>query len=1080
MRSCFKIPDGYKNVFADIHMQCEIICDQEKKLAETIQRQQVLEQERQQEQQNRMDELAAQIKKVQTYLVFATSKLEEFHPDEAKIVERPYNTVVLQQLLMKMNMGIRTGYAEQLYFEAMGQQRGLESRQRCLSRNASSAAADYPVQEFIRDQNSRFDAVFRNFQNSGGFGTNSLEQGIRNNVPAMRDGRAHGDNAAMLTVPLPRPQHAASYRFDIYPFSFQDYTISFPLEFDLTRGSCTFIGYNRETRDQVNDFLERLAVHAAINLKGQLDQLLFVDPFRMNSDVLSGFVTEAGKDEQCIIMTPVNREGIRNAIQKLLSDCTALDRINARPYRMCILRGFPDEYDAETQAMIRQLCFNAEEYSVIMILLKNFREQNMPKDYSLPFDVEMISVSEKGLCLPLPFASAMAKVRFFGPEQSEKQDASFIREEKKEQLDNNYCSCLQRLDGQKFDGTFRYLRKGQKELQNLSYAVTTDGAKLLKTSMEGIETFGFVYGATRSGKSTFLHTLITSVMLTMHPDDVEIWLVDFKMTEFNRYIGCLPPHVRYIMLEDSPEMVEDLINRLMEVYQKRQRDRFSPRKWTAMKDVPKDEYITSVFVIIDEFNVMSSILNQDGEEDYRADMEFLITKAAAFGIHILFSSQNFSSGLGGLSTTAKGNIGWRAALWGTADEKNETLALGARTERDSLLISTLERFHVLVRRQTDSQGNQLDHGKVLFPSAPEQERLIKMVRNAVHTCEIFDPDDTGKYISKKPEIYDGRSYKSFEDHRMQMRALKNACEQGDDRIIALYPGQPRRMRIVQPVEMRPFIGENLLIVGNPRQTDDMVSLILSLIESGTDQMNDCEVDILLAGTYQPFVSAADLAGKKAAVYRDVQDMKNCLRRIIQSIEQGCLMKTLILIPDLLEHNQRKDDNDEHKQWKTDDDESVAGDWDDENLPETVEDVQKWFEEDAAGEDSDKIPTDKEDTSLSSMADWLLRNGPKNGCHIISILKSSYELANADINRDLYRHRIFFSAPRDDTFEYVRRGESQKIEIMPPHTFRYSNDMESVSYRPYVHPGIVVDGQELDEQGKVRPHIYEQKTTDYLD
>ena len=92
-----------------------------------------------------MDELAAQIKKVQTYLVFATSKLEEFHPDEAKIVERPYNTVVLQQLLMKMNMGIRTGYAEQLYFEAMGQQRGLESRQRCLSRNASSAAADYPV-----------------------------------------------------------------------------------------------------------------------------------------------------------------------------------------------------------------------------------------------------------------------------------------------------------------------------------------------------------------------------------------------------------------------------------------------------------------------------------------------------------------------------------------------------------------------------------------------------------------------------------------------------------------------------------------------------------------------------------------------------------------------------------------------------------------------------------------------------------------------------------------------------------------------------------------------------------------------
>ena len=42
----------------------------------------------------------------------------------------------------------------------------------------------------------------------------------------------------------------------------------------------------------------------------------------------------------------------------------------------------------------------------------------------------------------------------------------------------------------------------------------------------------FMMGASRSGKSTLLHTIICSLLMDYHPDELELWLLDFKMLEF--------------------------------------------------------------------------------------------------------------------------------------------------------------------------------------------------------------------------------------------------------------------------------------------------------------------------------------------------------------------------------------------------------------------------------------------------------------------------------------------------------------------------------------------------------------------
>lgn len=80
-------------------------------------------------------------------------------------------------------------------------------------------------------------------------------------------------------------------------------------------------------------------------------------------------------------------------------------------------------------------------------------------------------------------------------------------------------------------------------------------------------------GAAGSGKSTLLHTIISGLIMNYHPDEVELWLMDFKMLEFKRYVDHRPPHVKYILLEKSEDLVFDIIDHLTDLLDKRQYER---------------------------------------------------------------------------------------------------------------------------------------------------------------------------------------------------------------------------------------------------------------------------------------------------------------------------------------------------------------------------------------------------------------------------------------------------------------------------------------------------------------------------
>lgn len=214
------------------------------------------------------------------------------------------------------------------------------------------------------------------------------------------------------------------------------------------------------------------------------------------------------------------------------------------------------------------------------------------------------------------------------------------------------------------------------------------------------ETFAaYIMGAAGSGKSTLLHTIISGLLMNYHPDEVELWLMDFKMLEFKRYVDCMPPHVKYILLEKSEDLVFDIIDKLSELLDDRQYV-FSQNGWSKLTEVPVDRNMPAIFVIIDEFAQMSQILKETKGTGYGSDytikLENLLAKGRALGLKFIFASQTYTTGITGLTETACKQIQMRFAMKNTPNEIKQTLTLSSDeiTPEISMWMSSLPAYEL--------------------------------------------------------------------------------------------------------------------------------------------------------------------------------------------------------------------------------------------------------------------------------------------------------------------------------------------------------------------------------------------------
>ena len=163
-----------------------------------------------------------------------------------------------------------------------------------------------------------------------------------------------------------------------------------------------------------------------------------------------------------------------------------------------------------------------------------------------------------------------------------------------------------------------------------------------------------VAGKTGSGKSTLLHALITNLALHYGPDEIELYLIDFKKgVEFKTYATHSLPHARVIAVESEREFGLSVLQRL-DAELKRRGDLFrnaGVQDVAAYRDKNANDVLPRILLVVDEFQ---EFFVEDDKLSQEAALllDRLVRQGRAFGLHVLLGSQT----LGGAYSLARATI----------------------------------------------------------------------------------------------------------------------------------------------------------------------------------------------------------------------------------------------------------------------------------------------------------------------------------------------------------------------------------------------------------------------------------------
>jgi hypothetical protein len=171
---------------------------------------------------------------------------------------------------------------------------------------------------------------------------------------------------------------------------------------------------------------------------------------------------------------------------------------------------------------------------------------------------------------------------------------------------------------------------------------------------KGTSQHALVVGKTGSGKSTLLHALITNLALLYSPDEVELYLIDFKKgVEFKTYASHELPHARVIAIESEREFGLSVLQRL-DAELKARGERFravGAQDLGAYRQAASEARSPRILLIVDEFQEF--FVEDDRLAAEAAQLlDRLVRQGRAFGMHVLLGSQT----IGGAYSLARSTI----------------------------------------------------------------------------------------------------------------------------------------------------------------------------------------------------------------------------------------------------------------------------------------------------------------------------------------------------------------------------------------------------------------------------------------
>ncbi len=209
-----------------------------------------------------------------------------------------------------------------------------------------------------------------------------------------------------------------------------------------------------------------------------------------------------------------------------------------------------------------------------------------------------------------------------------------------------------------------------------------------------------------SGKSNFLHVLIQNLAFYYAPDEVQLFLLDYKEgVEFNAYTDPILEHARLVSVASSVGFGVSFLSWLCDGIQKRA-DRFKQFKVKDLSDYRKHEKMPRLIVVIDEFQVLFSDKSTQVKGSVEQSLNTLLKKGRSYGVHLILATQTMHGT--DINRSLMAQIANRIALPMDAEDSNSILSDDVACE--------------LVRPEgifNNNGGHQKYHTKMSIPKAPD-------------------------------------------------------------------------------------------------------------------------------------------------------------------------------------------------------------------------------------------------------------------------------------------------------------------------------------------------------------------------
>ncbi len=209
-----------------------------------------------------------------------------------------------------------------------------------------------------------------------------------------------------------------------------------------------------------------------------------------------------------------------------------------------------------------------------------------------------------------------------------------------------------------------------------------------------------------SGKSNFLHVLIQNLAFYYAPDEVQLFLLEYKEgVEFNAYTDPILEHARLVSVASSVGFGVSFLSWLCDEIQKRA-ELFKQFKVKDLSDYRKHEKMPRLIVVIDEFQVLFSDSTTKEKERAERYLTTILKKGRSYGVHLILATQTMRGT--DINRSLMAQIANRIALSMDAEDSDSILGDDVACE--------------LVRPEgifNNNGGHQKYHTKMSIPKAPD-------------------------------------------------------------------------------------------------------------------------------------------------------------------------------------------------------------------------------------------------------------------------------------------------------------------------------------------------------------------------